>query len=203
MRIVEWSIIKQFIDDSGASFKSLDLGNDYEIIAKDDWFGLKCFISKTSPANSDQTDFETNYLPNEETVLSTPKIQSPFAAKTVGNKKLYTRTHGSTFSLTLGANDCDFVIPYPQVKFNAIEVVGCELGDKIELQILDSDTGLLTTVPNYMLNQFGFSVGLPKDFYVRESKYDADLYGTMQIRVKYDSASAKDVTINYVLHELK
>lgn len=127
----------------------------------------------------------------------------PFSSKEVSGKKLYTRTHGQSFAVTTGSNTCDFRVPYPSVKFNALEIVGCEFGDNVSLQVLDTSTGTISTVPDYLLNQFGFTVGLPDNFYSRESQYDADLIYDMAIRIVYVSSSDKTITVNYVLHELK
>jgi hypothetical protein len=129
--------------------------------------------------------------------------EPPFAAKTVGTLKLYTRTHGQTFSLAQGSNNCDFTIPYNQSKFNGVEIIGGEVGDKVTLQVLDTATGTISTVPNYLLNTFGTTVNVPAGFYSRESKYDADMILGLQIRLVYNSISAKTIGVNYMIHELK
>jgi len=144
-------------------------------------------------------DYLKGNLPTEVNIAYTPA----FAAKTVGVYSLYTRTVGKKFTAAVGSNTFTYAIPYPMVKLNGIEVVNCEAGDTVDLKVLDDTGGNYTGTPNYMLNQFGFEVGLPKDFYHRESQYDADLYGGMQIQIEYTSASAKDVWINYLLHEVK
>jgi len=127
----------------------------------------------------------------------------PFASKTVGTFKLYTRTNGKKFELEAGANNCDFTIPYDVCKFNGLELIGAEVGDTATLKVLDTATGTITGVANYVLNTFGVDVNVPKDFYSRESKYDADMIKNLQVRVVYTSISAKTIGINYMLHELK
>lgn len=130
--------------------------------------------------------------------------QPPFAAKVLPNgKKLYGRAHGKAFTLTAGANTLDFDVPYAACKITGMEIVGGEIGDTLDFFILDDDSGTYSTIPNYMLNQFGFDVAVSKDFYKRESAYDADLYYNMCISIAYYSQTAKTVYINYILHEVK
>lgn len=129
--------------------------------------------------------------------------EPPFASKTVGTLKLYTRTHGQRFDLVQGSNNLDFVIPYAQCKFNGLELTGAQEGDKVTLQVLDTPTGTISGVPNYLLNTFGTDVNVAKDFYSRESKYDADMIQNLKIRLVYNSISAKNIGVNYMLHELK
>ena len=130
--------------------------------------------------------------------------QPPFAAKQLSNgKKLFSRVHGESYSVTAGSNILDYSIPYPQVKFNELEIIGAELGDIATLRIKDDSTGTYSTVPNYTLNTFGVDVNCAKDYYDRSSNYDADLYYGMRIYIEFESVSAKTVYINYILHELK
>lgn len=127
-----------------------------------------------------------------------------FGEKTINGKKLYVRDHGASFALSAGTNDTlNFNIPYDEVKFNGIEIIGGEIGDKVDLKVWDTPTGTISTIANYVLNQFGYSVNVAKDYYHRESKYDADLIKDMKIEIEYNSVSAKTVYVNYLLHELK
>lgn len=128
---------------------------------------------------------------------------SPFASKYIGDKSLYTRVHGIQSAITVGTNNIDFTVPYAQAKFNALEIVNADVGDKVSLKILDSATGIISTIPFYELNQFGFDIYLPDGFYVRESQYDADLISGLVIRLEYTTAIAKTVKFNVILHELK
>jgi len=126
-----------------------------------------------------------------------------FAAKTRAGKKLYSRTHGKKHSVTTGLSYPNFVIPYDSCLFNEVEIINGEVGDYIDLFILDTATGTVTTIPNYPLNQFGYDVFLVAGFYKRGSNYDAELFKDLQIDMKYYSISDKDIYVNYVLHELK
>lgn len=157
-------------------------------------------------------DGETNFIDTNNAIdflkdNVIPEVSStsyPFASKTLPDgKKLFGRAHGKSFSLSAGANTIDFDIPYAACKITGVEIVGGEVGDTLDFFVLDDDSGTYSTVPNYILNQFGFDVGVAKDFYRRESAYDADLYYNMCVSIAYYSQSAKTVYINYILHEVK
>lgn len=145
-------------------------------------------------------------IPSEAVVDPVIRISSEpaFADKImVDGKKLYGRVEGREFPLVIGVNYLDFDIPYAACKITGIELINGSVGDKIDLFVLDDDVGTYSTIPNYPLNQFGFSVNVAKDLYQRESRYDADLYYNMTVSVVYYSQDAKSVYINYSLHEVK
>lgn len=130
--------------------------------------------------------------------------QNPsFTSKKVGNKNLYIRATGKTFDVEVGENNLDFLIPYNQVKFNGLQIINGLVGEVVSLKILDTSTGTISGVPNYVLNQFGYTVNLPNGEFIRESKYDADLYLNMVVRVVLTAIEARTFRINYLIHELK
>lgn len=130
---------------------------------------------------------------------------TPFSQKTIGDKKLFSRLHGASYTVQPGANTLEFVVPYPTCKITEVELIGCVLGDSCSFKVLDSDAGIITTIPNYLLNQFGFDVQLPNNFYVKKSSYDADLVKDLKLVIEYNNSelSAKSIGINFNLHELK
>lgn len=128
---------------------------------------------------------------------------SPFASKTIGNKRLFTRVHGIQQAVINGTNTIEFVVPYLEAKFNALEIINADENDTVSLEILDSDSGIVSGYPNYKLNQFGFNLNLPAGFYVRQSEYDADLVYGLIIKLIYNTPIEKTVGINIILHELK
>lgn len=149
----------------------------------------------------DISSFETNLKPYANKPM---RHRPPFAdKKTKEGKSLYSRPEGKEYSLVAGMNIKEFVIPYPTVKFNEIEVFSGEKKDKVNLKILDTAAGTYSGVPNYQFNQFSKALNVKKDEYSRKSEYDADLYQGMRIVLEYDSASAKDIEVNFIIHEVK
>jgi len=149
---------------------------------------------------------QLQYLFYDEIEQTEISAQPAFANKyTSDGLKMYRRKHG--FSVTVSANSNNeeqFNVPYAVCKINKIEVVGAETGDKADLKIYDTPTGSISTVPNYMLNQFGYGVFLGRDFYEDKSEYDAELIGDMKIGVTVYNNTAQEKTyyVNVVLHEV-
>lgn len=137
----------------------------------------------------------------------------PFANKvTSDDKKLYRRKHGISLdspATVIAAGETktlSLVVPYNNAKINKIEIIGGKIGDTVDLKVYDTPTGTLSTVPNYMLNQFGFSVYVGSDFYEDSSNYDADLIKDMKIELSYSNNHDSDDVVPYaniVLHEVK
>jgi hypothetical protein len=179
-----------FYITTNESFPNLFSG--YKKLSKED------FDSQVTRIRSGQT--VQNKVEDTE-----PVVNSPFANKEVDGKKIYKRIHGVEKELTESEVNIDLVIPYTQCKITGLEIVGSEIGDKVDFLILDTDEGLISGVPNYPLNQFGFNVFLSKDYYEHMSNYDADLVGGMVVRVTYKKISSSDKTVylNVILHEVK
>lgn len=131
----------------------------------------------------------------------------PFAAKEVPAGKLFRRKHGfSSSEISAGQTGTIILsVPYNTVKVNEFEFINCSEGDTVNFKVLDTPTGTLSTTPNYLLNQFGFSCQMPTGFYKDFSQYDADLIKDMQIQIEYtnNSGSAKTIKGNIVYHEVK
>ena len=152
---------------------------------------------------ADQTDFESSFASLSKNIPISIYIQ-PFSSKTLPNgKKLFARTTGFQATLTAGANVVNYTVTYPWVKVTGIEIIGCEALDVVQLKVFDTNTGTYSTIPDCQLNQFGYTVNLPKDFYSRTSSFDADLYVGMIIKIEYTSISAKTVGFNLILNEVK
>ena len=131
---------------------------------------------------------------------------APFAAKVLSDgRKLFKRVHGVFGNVPANSTaDIDFIVPYTQAKINGLEILGASHGDSANFLVLDSAMGMITTVPFYQLNQFGFDVCMRKDFHVEESQYDADVYGGMVLRLQFTNSTNdnKSVGANFILHEL-
>lgn len=130
-----------------------------------------------------------------------------FASKAVATGKLYRRKHGfKSASIPAGESGVVIlVVPYAMVKINEVEFVNAKEGDTVDFKVLDTTTGALTGVPNFMLNQFGFGAELPNGFYKDRSDYDADLGYGMQVEITYhnNSTDAHIIRGNITYHEVK
>lgn len=133
-------------------------------------------------------------------VISTPAIASK---TTADGKKLFKRVHGIRADVVVGTNTITWTIPYPHAKFLSIEFTEGLGAETAELNILDTATGTYSGVPNYKLNQFGFTTNIPKDFYAHKSEFDADLYQGMIIEVTFNAKATNNIGINFVLNEVK
>jgi len=58
---VNWSDLKDFVDDKQISIQYLDIGGIYHLRAVDEVLVLGCELKKTATPGSDQLDFENNY----------------------------------------------------------------------------------------------------------------------------------------------
>ena len=148
-------------------------------------------------------------IPNRDSLGNAIIItcQEPFSEKVLANgKKLFRRKHGMRLICTKEAStNFDFVVPYSLAKIDQIEIVDGQSGDCVDFKVYDTPTGTISTVPNYMLNQFGFDVELPSGFYHDKSNYDADVIQDMKIQVVYKNKDLIDdisVGINIVYHQL-
>jgi hypothetical protein len=133
-------------------------------------------------------------------------LQLPFASKELPNgKKLKRKTHGITF--TIPANDTitvPFTIPHTWAKMNEVEVIGAPEGVIATMNVKDTAAGTYSTIPNHILDSFGYDVNIAKDYWKGRSEYDADVYSGMVLEfvIENTSAVSKTVGINIVLHEV-
>lgn len=166
-------------------------------------------ISRSADSSGHITDLSSavDYL-KENLPKLVDSTNYPFAAKTLPDgKKLYQRIHGFSATVSGTPDNITFTVPYPTCKITEIEILEGNTGDIVNFKVLDDTSGTYSGVPNYVLNQFGFSVNIAEKFYSRKSNYDADLYYGMQVRLEYDSTASdllpKTVYINLILHEVK
>jgi hypothetical protein len=191
---MNWLDFKNIASSRGLSIQYTQTDSSYELSLFDGGILRTCKLDILETPSSDQLDFETNFKPNGNKPIITQS--SPFAAKTLSNgKKLYKREHGIQATLTTGSNTVLFTVPYAWVKIIGLEIFGGEHLDYCDLIVLDSTTGTYSTIPNYQLNQFGYSVNIAAGEYEEENAYDADLYQDMQIKIVYNSQSAKTICI--------
>lgn len=199
---VSWEILKQVTTERALSIQWVDLTDSYQLMIIDGLFILECNLSKSDLERTQ--DFEVNYKAAGNKKLNTG--MPPFAAKILADgKKLYLRMHGISSVVTAGVQNIDFSVPYVSCKITGLGVIGGALGDTINLKILDTPTGTITGVPNYVLNQFGFNVNVVPAVYHHSSEYDADLIQNLKVRIEYTTAEtvARTIYVNLVLHEVK
>jgi hypothetical protein len=137
------------------------------------------------------------------TVQSSPPFYSKTLVINEVTKKLFARNLGFQQAVTIGTNTISYSIPYPWLKMLGVEVINCEALDSVNFKVYDSPAGTYSGIPNLLLNQFAFSINLPKDFYAKESRFDADIYFNMVISIEYTSISNKTVGINLLMNEVK
>jgi hypothetical protein len=196
-----WSDFKSVLVSRGVSVQYLVVGPNYWLKMIDGLFEVQCSIP-IDPSNADTIDFETNHKPTGNRPL--PSSAQAFAAKTLPNgKKLFARNVGFQQALTAGANTITYTATYPWAKLLGVEVINSEALDTVDFKVYDNALGSYSGYPNALLNQFAYSTNLPKDYYVRMSNFDADVYVGMVLQVSYTSLSAKSVGFNLILNEVK
>lgn len=140
-----------------------------------------------------------NEVPTEVSTVAAPS----FTAKTLNDKKIYARNSGTQHALSMGSNVFSITATLAWAKVTGVEVIGAETLDYVDFKVKDTPAGLYSGVPNYTLNQFGFSVNIAKDYYRREASFDADLYVGMVLEFTYNSTSAKTIGVNIIQVEVK
>jgi len=87
-----------------------------------------------------------------------------------------------------------------EYRYNGIEILGGELGDAVDLQIIDSDGSYVSK--NFILNEFATDWNVKPDL-VKVLLYSSLLKEKMAIRVVYkNNGQAKTIYINHDLHEV-
>jgi hypothetical protein len=133
--------------------------------------------------------------------------QPPYGSKTIlvsgVTKRLFARFTGQQYAVTAGANTLTYTVTYAWAKLLGVEVVNCEALDTADFKVYDTAGGAYSGTPNALLNQFSYSLNLPKDYYQRMAQFDADIYAGMVIQITYTSVSAKTVGLNLFLDEVK
>jgi len=170
------------------------------------YFDLDLTSTEETLLTSIVLNHDSSDIIEEDEVLNVKSISNAFADKvTSDGKKLYRRKHGVLGTISANSSGTlQLIVPYTEAKINKIELANCKFGDTVDLKIYDTPTGAVSTIPNYMLNQFGFDVIVPDGFYVDESNYDADLIQDMKVEITYKTNSDSDLQIgmNVTLHEM-
>jgi hypothetical protein len=196
-----WDQFKTLIDTNQIRFKYIETDDVYNLYGYDHSFHIKCELDKNPTDTTGLDLFNSTYKSKASNVLS--ESIGPFASKMIADKSIYKRAVGKRYTLSSGSNTLTHTVTFTACKITGLELIGGEVGDYVDLKILDTDTGTVSTIPNYVLNQFGFEVNVAAGRHREDSNYDADLFVGLQIQVIYNSISAKDIGLNYILHEVK
>jgi hypothetical protein len=207
---LSWTDFKAFVSSRSLSIQWVVAGDNYFLKAYDSYFSFDCMIPKDPVLSSETVDFEANFKASGNVkVSSNVSVQSaaPFGAKSLiisgVLKKFYARNTGVQYALSSGSNLLEYTIGYPWVKIIGIECIGAESLDTAEIKVYDNSSGTYSGVPNVLLNQFGYTLNMAKDFYRRESPFEADLYSGMVLKFTYVSVSAKTIGVNFIMNEVK
>lgn len=101
--------------------------------------------------------------------------------------------------------DIEIPINWDKCELTGLEIIGAAEVGTCQLLILDTADGLYSTIPNHILNQFGYNWGIAKDFYKKELPYNATLYRGMRVVLRYtnESQESEHIHVNCDLHEVK
>lgn len=203
--LLQWSDFKSIVNSKALSIQWIELSTMYRLAIYDGMLGYECRLEKNPSDSTDLNDFENNYKAKGNKPLVTKN--SPFGEKVLPNgKKVFTRIHGMSGTVAGAPDNLDFVIPYASCKLTGIQIINCELGDKVNMKVLDTPSGTISGTPNLVLNQFAFDVNMTKDFYEYKSSYDADLIQDMKVRIEFDAITSdllpKTIYVNFLLHQV-
>ena len=128
-----------------------------------------------------------------------------FSSNYTTDGKLFRRKHGYKF--TVDANELkqfEIIVPYAKCKIDSVEIIGCHKSDTSNFKILDDDLGTITTIPKQQINQYGFDVNMTDDFYKDQSRYEADLFAGLYIKIEYQENMGlqKEISVNIDFHEV-
>ena len=138
-------------------------------------------------------------IPDRDSTGVEVKTSSTFASK----ENHFFRGHGSVFTAAANTTtNMEYALMHAKAKFNGAEIIGTNVGDKVNFKILDTATGTYSTIPNHLLNQFGFNWNMKNDSHKEILPYVSNLYMGMRILIEYTNAgAAKTIGVNYYLHE--
>lgn len=196
--LTTWSALKTLSTSKNIGFQYVDEDRIYRVFLPDVNI---IFGTEILKGTDDCTDFETNYKSLSNRNIS--QLNNPFAAKIFGNKKLFARNTGIQAAVVAGSNDISYTCTYPWVKVRGLEAINGEALDTAELRVYDSPAGTYSGVPNALLNQFGYTLNIAPNYYIRTSAFDADFYQNMVMKITYVSVSNKTIGINILMDELK
>lgn len=146
-----------------------------------------------------EADYEENLKATSNEKVGDEVVIAPFAIK--GSNQF--KGAGIKSVAVRGVeSSLEYAIPEGVYKFNGIEVLGGQLGDDVDLQVIDDASGTYSETPNSILSQsstnWNVSPGMRKSI-----PYGATLYVGMIIKLLYRNNGTEDkaIYINYDLHK--
>ena len=113
---------------------------------------------------------------------------------------LYKKVHGLKVNVPAGSSHTfTFTVPHTICKMTGLEVVHNVVGTTdLKVKVPDGQGGYVAE------EQYGFAVNYG-DVYVKECGYAATLYAGIELEcvVHNDEAVAKEMGVNFLLHELR
>jgi len=169
-------------------------------------------VSKTDDSDGHITDVNTainhlkDNLSKDVSITSMSASQLPFAAKILPDgSKIYRRVRGTTGVVQNTTDNIDFMVPFAKCKITGLQILNGKIGDKATFKILDTAAGTVSGTPYAVLNTFGQDVNIIPDVAEYPSKYDADLFYGLILRIEYDPIDEllpRTIYVNYDLHEV-
>jgi hypothetical protein len=198
---VTWNELKNFASRNVSQIQYIELGDGYQVFVAHSGVLVEC---KIETGSSECTDFETNYKNASNSTIIPYRF--PFSAKRFGQYGLFKRLTGIVATLEASTTTTvDFVVPYNNCKIDGVDLLWFPEGVTANFKVLDTPTGSISTVPNYMLNQFAIGCVVAKDFHQEKAQYDADLIKDLKLRFEFinSTSTTKTIGINLHLHEVK
>jgi hypothetical protein len=143
--MMSWSQFKSVVDSKSISFQENDSQGQYVLTAIEGVKTYQCSILKTSPANADQSDYETNYQANKNGAIIIPTKNNPSDVPTSLRIKgdVVTCPANTTTNFKLPLDDAAY-----RIRGAELQIVNGKAGDWISLWVTD-DAGALGQGPNF------------------------------------------------------
>jgi len=88
---------------------------------------------------------------------------------------------------------------------SGVEILNGALGDHVQLMVVDDNLGTYSTVPDYILDQFGIDWKIRPDVFIKDLPYTARLMTGMILRFRYlnkDITNDRMIYVNLDLHKV-
>lgn len=156
-----WTIFKSLISDKNLKLQELEVSSNYYLFAFDGPFSISCIIPKTTPAGTDQDDYEDNFQSQANQPITQRFIQNTGddVMEEFGVSHSFTATKTTTTT-------SDFAIPnnIRGIAGSSAFFPNAVAGDYFKVVIIDKDnvTGLgANTIISTPVNRWFVFPGVP------------------------------------------